>query len=465
MSNPRMVNLALKTGSIPALRRLSLAAAVLVPVILQGLLTGAGVAAFGAGAVGVLIGFVPALMLGLLFALKLKRDAGIILLFLEMFGSQSAPRLVAGMNALAQGDLSTTFELTSQSQPVVLGGEFMQMKLKMVTLRLGLRDVYVAYNDATDYLRDLVGQVSMTASSVSSASTQVAGSSEEAGRTSNEIAMAMTDIGQGADRQAAVVRSALDCAGDLAGAAIASAAELDQARLVADRVRSITQDGVQAAAEADSTMQAVRDSSQAVTSAIGELAARSAQIGAIVATITGIAGQTNLLALNAAIEAARAGEQGRGFAIVAEEVRKLAEESGRAAQQIGALLATIQSETDRAVQVVEQGHQQTDSGAAVVQRTREAFSSISDAVNDMHTRIGEVSRASERVGTGSASLREMIEELSGVASRSSSATAQVSASAQESSASAEQLAATAQELKAGADELAGVVGAFKLSAD
>ena len=468
MSNPRMVNLALKTGSIPPLRRLSLAAAVLIPVIVQAVLTAAALAVLGVGSVGVLVGFVPAVLLALLFTLKLKRDAGIIAFYLEMFRTIGTARLTTGMEALARGDVSTTFDLVTSSetaQEIVLGGEFDQMKGQMEALRVALTETFTAYNGATDYLRDLVGQVSMTASSVSSASTEVASSSEEAGRTSTEIAMAMTDIGQGADRQATVVRSALECAGDVAGAAIASAAELDEALLVADRVRSITQDGVQAAAQADSTMQAVRDSSQAVTSAIGELAARSAQIGAIVATITGIAGQTNLLALNAAIEAARAGEQGRGFAIVAEEVRKLAEESGRAAQQIGALLATIQSETDRAVQVVEEGHQQTDSGAAIVQRTREAFSSISEAVDDMHTRIGEVSRASERVGSGSARLREMIEELSDVASHSSSATAQVSASAQESSASAEQLAATAQELKAGADELAGVVGRFKFSAE
>jgi methyl-accepting chemotaxis protein len=82
-----------------------------------------------------------------------------------------------------------------------------------------------------------------------------------------------------------------------------------------------------------------------VTGAIGELAAKSEQIGAIVATITAIAEQTNLLALNAAIEAARAGEQGRGFAVVAEEVRKLAEESQRAAAEISTLIGAIQVET------------------------------------------------------------------------------------------------------------------------
>jgi methyl-accepting chemotaxis protein len=259
------------------------------------------------------------------------------------------------------------------------------------------------------------------------------------------------------------VATARECAEGVAAAAGESAVELGEALGVAERVRSITEEGVKASEEADSAMRAVRDSSHAVTSAIGELAARSAQIGAIVETITGIAGQTNLLALNAAIEAARAGEQGRGFAIVAEEVRKLAEESGRAAEQIGELLKSIQTDTQRVFDVVQDGSERTDSGAIVVERTREAFSSIEEAVHEMHSRIGEVSKASERVTTGSRQLREMIEEVTTVATRSSASTAQVSASAQESSASAQQLAATAQQMKASADELLEVVGRFRLT--
>ena len=102
-------------------------------------------------------------------------------------------------------------------------------------------------------------------------------------------------------------------------------------------------------------MSAVRESSLQATDAIRGLGAKSEQIGGIVATITGIAEQTNLLALNAAIEAARAGEQGRGFAVVAEEVRKLAEESQSAAASIAGLIAEIQGETAKAVEVVEDG--------------------------------------------------------------------------------------------------------------
>ena len=134
-----------------------------------------------------------------------------------------------------------------------------------------------------------------------------------------------------------------------------SAEQAEQTAEVAARARENAQHGVEASEKANAAMRSVRDSSQAVSDAIGELAAKSEHIGVIVATITGIAGQTNLLALNAAIEAARAGEQGRGFAVVAEEVRKLAEESQEAAHEISDLVAAIQSDTASAVRLSMRG--------------------------------------------------------------------------------------------------------------
>jgi methyl-accepting chemotaxis protein len=448
------------------LNRLSLRRAVFLPVAVQLLATAAMVAAAGhAGTVLAIgaAGLVLSVVLGVIAARKLERDAGTILNWLEQFRTQAAARLTDGLNALAAGNLSVTFPLRSKNENTQLAGEFGRMRDIIEGLRMGLVETFLAYNAATERLRALVGQVSANAAGVTAASSEVASSSEEAGRTSGEIAVSIGQIADGSERQARVVETVQQCADEVAEAATTSAHSVGDAAELAERVRVIGEEGVRASAEADAAMSAVRDSSHAVTSAIEQLAANSAEIGTIVETITGIAGQTNLLALNAAIEAARAGEQGRGFAIVAEEVRKLAEESGRAAEQISALLQTIQTQTEHVVGVVHDGARRTDGGVDVVERAREAFASIDEAAREMHQQIAGISGASGRVTDGASRLRDMISEVTSVAERASASTAQVSASAEESSASAEELAATAQELKTNADELHEVVSRFTLA--
>ena len=209
-------------------------------------------------------------------------------------------------------------------------------------------------------------------------------------------------------------------------------------------------------------MQSVRDSSEAVTEAIRELASKSEQIGTIVQTITGIAEQTNLLALNAAIEAARAGEQGRGFAVVAEEVRKLAEDSQHAAQEISGLIGAMQEETTKAVAVVEDGAKRTQDGAAVVEQTREAFLTIGSAVEDMNARIEQIAAAAQQITASANTMEQNVGEVAAVAEQSSASTEEVSASTEETSASAEQIAASAHELASNAEALNELVHQFKL---
>ena len=293
-----------------------------------------------------------------------------------------------------------------------------------------------AFATMTVNLRELVGQMAHAADGLAASSQQVASTSEEAGRAVGEIASAVNEIAEGAGRQVHMVeeaRVAAERTGDAAA-----------------QTEVIANEGVAAAGQATAAMEALQQSTSEVTRAIRELAGKSEQIGGIVETITGIAGQTNLLALNAAIEAARAGEQGRGFAVVAEEVRKLAEESQQAAERIAALVGEIQSQTDGAVAVVEDGSKRSLESGATVQTAREAFEQIAVSIADMRARIAQIAEATS--------------EVAAVAEESSAATEQVSASTSETSASTQQIAAAAQQLADTADGLRTSVRRFTLPA-
>ena len=231
-----------------------------------------------------------------------------------------------------------------------------------------------AYNATRAALAEAIGQVARGAVSVSDTSRDMAGASEQTGRAVTEIATAVADVARGAERQVHSTASVRATADDVATATQHGVTAVQETVVAAQRAREAAHSGGRAVNDVFAAMRGVEESSATAAETIRGLSAKSDDIGGIAETISGIAEQTNLFALNAAIEAARAGDSGKGFSVVAEEVRRLAEDSERAASNIGALILDMQAATAQTAEVIEISAQRTAAGAAGVDNARDAFS-------------------------------------------------------------------------------------------
>ena len=191
--------------------------------------------------------------------------------------------------------------------------------------------------------------------------------------------------------------------------------------------------GQEAAGEVSTKMESIKITTEEGAAKISALGEKSKEIGNIVDTINQISEQTNLLALNAAIEAARAGEAGRGFAVVADEVRKLAEESGDATKQIRELIAGIQNEIEGAVKSMDENTKQVEEGSQGVSAAVTSFEALPPIVEAVSNAANEVSSVAQENASG--------------AEEASSAMQEVSASMEQVTSSAQQLSGAAEELK------------------
>jgi methyl-accepting chemotaxis protein len=392
----------------------------------------------------------------------IRRNVHQVLDRLSSLRDHCATGLEGGLAGLSDGDL--TVRVTPVTPPIESwsNDELGDVAQATNSIRDKMVAAIDAYNGSRESLAAMIGQVSSTAGSVSAASQQVASSADETGRAIGEIASAVSDVATGAERQTRTVQSTRVVSQEVADAASQSASQVQETVAAAEQARTIARQGASAVGQVTEVMAAVSDASSQATDSIRALGAKSDQIGGIVDTIAGLAEQTNLLALNAAIEAARAGEQGRGFAVVAEEVRKLAEDSQRAAASIAELVTEIQSETSRAVEVVESGAERTASGAETVKGARDSFERIDASVVDMGERVTAVAAAIQQIAASADQMSQDMGAVAVVAEESSASTEQISASTQQTSASAQEIAATAEELARVSAELDGLVSRFKL---
>jgi len=288
-------------------------------------------------------------------------------------------------------------------------------------------------NRMSESLKSMIARVTSAANEVASAATEIAASSEEMATGIQEQTEQTTQVSSAVEEMSASV--------------VEVARKSEEAANTAQDAGQKARDGGDIVGQTVEGMNRIRDVVADSSAAIDSLGQRGEQIGQIIEVINDIADQTNLLALNAAIEAARAGEHGRGFAVVADEVRKLADRTTKATEEIAESIQAIQTETASAVEKMNQGTEQVAQGTELASQAGESLTTIVGGATQVSDMVQSIAAAAEQQSAASEQISRNVESINAISKQSSEG--------------ASQAASAAAQLSVKAEELQSLVGQFK----
>ena len=307
---------------------------------------------------------------------------------LNQRNQEAIMRLLDEMGSLAEGDLTVKTTVSEDITGAIAD----------------------SVNYAIDELRSLVTTINET-------SEQVSSSAQETQTTARHLANA-------AQQQAQQISSATSAINQIVNSMDIVSKDSAESADVAERSVEIASRGAEVVRETISGMDSIRDQIQETSKRIKRLGESSQEIGSIVELINDIAEQTNILALNAAIQAASAGEAGRGFAVVADEVQRLAERSTSATKRIETLVQTIQSDTNEAVNSMEQTTAEVVAGARLAEDAGSALGDIERVSHDLSALIQSISTAAKAQSAAATDVSVSMNAIQEITSQTSQGASQ-----------------------------------------
>jgi len=367
---------------------------------------------------------------------------GILGWLIALYIIKPLKRLTETANQAAKGDLTKEVAVTKSNDEI--------------------RDLGLAFNQMLHNLKEMVKNVEVNFEQTNRGVAELTEASQHAAMQAESISNTIQQIADGTEKQSLVTQKTVESLQGLNHLAIEVNQHTEHCKQLSDQMVQNLRQSSQVVHSLVEGMHRLVQQNQESILAVQKLEKNASQIGEISKVVGEIAEQTNLLALNASIEAARAGEHGRGFSVVAEEVRKLADESAKAVMAINQLIHEMQDQVNHVVERIDQQVEIATVESKKGDETTEALINITESVNQVVKSIEEITSLVKSQVEEMRATMEEAKVMVSISEQTSSGNREVSAATQEQTAIMEEIAASAQMLRQQAEELQGYIRQFKI---
>mgnify|MGYP000870265209 FL=1 len=372
---------------------------------------------------------------------------GAIAIFVSVIFSRSIVRPIKEVNnqlkdiAEGEGDLTKEIHVKSQDE---------------------IGDMAKEFNKMLKSLRTMLSHVNQTSEQVAVSSGELLSISEQTASATNQITISIQEVAKSAEIQGKNTEESAEAIAQITGGIQQIANSIGTVAEAANETMNQASIGNEYIQKVVGEVENMHNATTDTIEMMEKLTNHSNEIGKIIDVITGISEQTNLLALNAAIEAARAGEHGKGFAVVADEVRKLADQSRDSANQISEIIKFIQNDILKASEMASDANSVAKNGLSLAEETGKSFEQIVKSIENVSEQADELSTITEELSASIEQVNISIERISQLALTNSSSTSEIASASEEQLATVQEVTSSANALANMADELRVLVGRFKI---